>query len=59
MIEDAQVYDHTDIYHLHYYHAQMLCIDTQLNEGQGKHEHLYEICIINRKINLNLLLFCQ
>ena len=59
MIEDAQVYDHTGIYHLHYYQALILCIDTQLNEEQEKHEHLYEICIINRKINLNLLLFIQ
>ena len=50
MIENAQVYDHTDIYHLHYYHALILCIDTQLNEGQGKHEHLYEICILIAKL---------
>ena len=34
MIEDAQVYDHMDIYHLHYYHTFILCTDTQLSQDR-------------------------
>ena len=34
MIEDAQAYDHMDIYHLYYYHVLILCTDTQLNQDR-------------------------